>query len=164
MKERYFSITFPDELVREPVLYSLVRRYDLTPYVYKASVTNSSGWLVVQLAGDDGKIDQAVLDLRCRGALVHEGGAELVDVPEPAALRTVRVRLAITAEKAREPFYSKIIKDHDVTINIRQASIGAERGVVDLEICGALESIDGAIETLKKDGIGVGPIEGNVIE
>ncbi len=164
MGERFFAITFPEDLVREPVLYSLVRRYDLTPHLFKASVTSSGGWLVVQLSGDDEKINSATLDLKCRGAHVIEGDRKLLEIEEPSTISSVRVRLRLPKSKVHEPVYSSMIKNHDVVINIRQANIDSERGVVDLEISGTLESIDNAIESLKKDGIGVDPIEGNVIE
>jgi len=164
MKERIFAITFPGDLVREPVLYSLVQRYDLLPNVFRASVTGESGWLIVTLTGDDARIDAAVLDLKCRGAYGREGGKELLEMDAPATITSVRVRLKIPKAKVREPILSSIIKNNDVVINIRQASIGPERGVVDLEISGELEAIDRAVESLKKDGIGIDPIEGNVIE
>ncbi len=164
MSDRYFAITFPENLVREPLLYSLVRHYGLVPHVIKASVTSAGGWLVVRLSGEDGKIDSAALDLSCRGALVREGGEELAGLNTPVTINCIRVRLVIPAARVNDPIYSDIIQKHDVVINIRQANIDSEKGVVDMEISGDLNSIDDSIEFLKKRGIAVNPIEGNVIE
>jgi len=164
MSDRYFAITFPENLVREPLLYSLVRHYGLVPYVIKASVTNTGGWLVVRLSGEEDKINSAALDLSCRGALVREGGEELAGLEAPVTINCIRVRLLIPAGKVNNPIYSDIIRKHNVVVNIRQANIDSEKGVVDMEISGDLDSIDDSIEFLKKEGIEVNPIEGNVIE
>lgn len=164
MTERFFAFTLPEELVREPVIYSLVRRYDLDPIVYKALVTSSGGWLVVSLTGDDKKIDEATLDLKCRGAHIIEGDRSLLELEGPSTISSVRVRLKLPQNKVANPIYSAMIKNYDVVINIRQAKIGKDQGTADIEISGTLDAIDSAIESLKKEGINVGAIEGNIVE
>jgi len=165
MSERYFVITFPVDLVREPVLYSLVRRHGLEPVVYRASVVHQSGWLALSLLGDDKKIEDAIMDLQCRGALVREGDRGLMDSPEDnEPCSSVRVRLIIPQQLIGAPFYGQIIRDHNVVINIRQARITRENGMVEMEISGQLGAIDSTLEALKKIGARVDPIERNVIE
>jgi hypothetical protein len=95
MAERYFSITLPEGLVKEPVIYTLVKRYGLTVNVFRASVTSTSGWVVMNVTGDAGSIDSAALDLRCRGAIVREGGAELRELKTAPMVSGVRVRLVV---------------------------------------------------------------------
>jgi hypothetical protein len=153
------------DLVREPVLYSLVRRHGLEPVVYRASVAHQAGWLGLSLAGDDKKIEEAILDLQCRGALVREGDRALMDSiedQEPGSF--VRVRLTIPKQLIGAPFYGRIIRDYGVVINIRQARITKDHGTVEMEISGQLADIDSAMEALKKLGARVDPIERNVIE
>jgi len=165
MTKRFFSFTFPQELVQEPIIYSLVRRYDLDPIVFKALVTSSGGWLLLELNGEDNNIDQAIVDLRCRGAHVIEGDKKLLElVVEPSTISSVKVRLRLPQDKVTGSIYSAMIINHDVVINIRQARIDREHATTDIEISGTLKAIDSAIESLKKEGIAVGPIEGNVIE
>ncbi|VAX20778.1 hypothetical protein MNBD_NITROSPINAE03-1560 [hydrothermal vent metagenome] len=164
MAQRFFSFTFPEDLVQEPIIYSLVRRYGLDPIVFKALVTSSGGWLVVQLAGEDQNIDRAIIDLRCRGAHVVEGDDKLLELVEPSTVSSVKVQLRLPQDKVIDPIYSAMIINHDVVINIRQAKIDRDQGTVNIEISGTLKAIDNAIESLKKEGIVVGPIEGNVIE
>jgi len=154
MSERYFSILFPEGVVREPVIYSLVKRYGLAPNIFRASVTGVGGWMVVGLKGDDKSIDQAVLDLKCKGALAQEGGKDLLAMKEPPTLSAIRVRLVIPKEEVGNPLLSDVINVHEVVFNIRQASIGEEQGIIELEISGTLESIDKAVEAMK-NGVSV---------
>lgn len=164
MSERYFSILFPEGIVREPVIYSLVKRYGLTTNIYRASVTAAGGWILASIAGPDETIDSAILDIKCRGALPHEGDRSILSMKTPPRLVGIRVRLSIPAERVEEPAISEIIKGFDVVVNIRQADIGPDRGVMEMEISGALDDIDSAVDFMKKKGIEVSPIEGNVIE
>jgi hypothetical protein len=164
MAERYFSITLPEGLVKEPVIYTLVKRYGLTVNVFRASVSPASGWLALNVIGDADKIDSATLDLRCRGAIVQEGGPELRELKTAPMVSGVRVRLVVPKERVKEPILSDMITTHDVIINIRQARIDEEQGILDVEITGSLSAIDMAMDTLKKQGVKVEPIEKTVIE
>ncbi len=164
MGERYFSISFPEDLVKEPVLYSLVKRYGIEPNIYRASVSGNIGWMVLSLSGADEKIDEAMVDLRCRGALLQEGDKSFVDLKSAPVASSIRVRLRAPKEEAGKPFMNDMIKSHDVVVNIRQARVDPDEAVLEMEISGALESIDKAVEFLKSRDIEVDPIEGNVIE
>ncbi|MBI4666612.1 MAG: hypothetical protein HY751_09410 [Nitrospinae bacterium] len=164
MSERYFSINLPEWLVKEPVLYTLVRRFGLTVNIFQAKVTADSGWLVACVDGDPVKIAQAVEDLRCRGAVVTEGGRELVNLTEPPKLSSIRVRVFVPKGEVDKPVLSSIISDRGVMLNIRQARIDTEQGVIDMEVFGTLAELDATVEDLKKRGVRVDPIEGNVIE
>ncbi len=164
MSDRYFAITFPENLVQEPALYALITKYGLKPNVIRASVTNTGGWMILHLGGEDEKIDEALLDFKCRGAMVQEGGEEMRKLEAPSEVSSVRVRIGVPKSKVAKPVLNDIVENKDVMINIRQAMIDPKQGVIDLEISGTLESIDESIELLKMDGISVDPIEGNVIE
>jgi len=164
MSDRYFSLVLPDGLVKEPVLFTLVRRYGLSANIFQASVSAESGWLIVCLSGDEGKISEAVLDLKCRGAVVQEGGKELLNLTEAPKVSGIRVRLSLPKELVGKPVLSDLISKLDIMVNIRQARISQEQGYLDVEMTGALPTIDSAVDELKKIGVGVDAIEGNIIE
>lgn len=164
MSARYFSILFPEGIVKEPVIYSLVRRYGLVTNIYRASVTAEGGWMVASLEGRDEDIDAAMMDLKCRGAFPREGDESLLSIQDPPHFSAIRVRIYIPKDKVGEPLLSDIIAGHDIVINVRQADIGEEHGKMEMEISGTLDSIDKAVEEIKKRGAMVNPIEGNVIE
>lgn len=164
MAERYLSVTLPEGLVKEPVIYTLVKRYGLTVNVFRASLNPTSGWVVMNVIGNAGDIDNAALHLRCRGAIVQEGGPELRELKSAPMVSGVRVRLVVPKDRVKEPVLSDMITTHDVIINIRQARIDDEQGILDVEITGSLSSIDMAMDTLKKQGVRVEPIEKTVIE
>lgn len=53
-------LTFPAELVREPVIGQLVRRFDVLPNIRRADVGEDVGWIVCELEGEPERVAAAV--------------------------------------------------------------------------------------------------------
>ena len=64
----------------------------------------------------------------------------------------------------KEPVLYLLAKKFDIVTNIRGANVSNDMGLLALEIEGAQEEIDRAVEWLRGQGITVEPIEKNVIE
>ena len=67
-------LTFPEELVREPVVAQLVRRFDVEPNIRRASVEAHEGWLICELDGDPAAVEGAVAWLEETGVRVDRLG------------------------------------------------------------------------------------------
>ena len=70
MKNARVKLTFPDELVREPVLAQLVRRFDVEPNIRRADVGESQGWIVCELDGTEEAVAAAISWLEETGVVV----------------------------------------------------------------------------------------------
>lgn len=64
------KLTFPEERVRDPVLARLARRFDVEPNIRRANVEEHQGWIICELDGEPGSIDEAVAWLRNEGVQV----------------------------------------------------------------------------------------------
>lgn len=53
-------LTFPGDLVRQPVIGELVRRFDVLPNIRRADVSDDVGWIVCELDGEVAAIAAAV--------------------------------------------------------------------------------------------------------
>jgi ABC-type methionine transport system ATPase subunit len=53
-------LTFPAELVRQPVIGQLVRSFDVLPNIRRADVSDDVGWVVCELDGDPERIAEAI--------------------------------------------------------------------------------------------------------
>lgn len=67
-------LTFPEELVREPVVAQLVRRFDVEPNIRRASVEAHQGWIICELTGDPAAVEGAVAWLEEIGVSVDRLG------------------------------------------------------------------------------------------
>jgi hypothetical protein len=55
-----FHLTFPESLSGEPVIYRLGERFGLVTLIRRANLQERSGWVILELEGDDGAIADAV--------------------------------------------------------------------------------------------------------
>ena len=60
-------LTFPEELVREPVIARMTEQFAVVPNIRKADVGEQGGWIVCELDGDGGVVDEALEWLRAAG-------------------------------------------------------------------------------------------------
>jgi ABC-type methionine transport system ATPase subunit len=69
MKQRFF-LTFPQQILGEPLIYTLTRDYDVVPNIQGASITEQTGMMALELTGEPDCIERAVAYLRSRNVAV----------------------------------------------------------------------------------------------
>lgn len=57
-------ITFPEEKIREPIIYQIGRDYKVITNIRRADVTEKTGWVDLELIGEPGEIERAVEGLK----------------------------------------------------------------------------------------------------
>ncbi len=62
--------TFPQVIIREPLLYNLGRNFNVIPNIRGASVTEESGFMALELEGSKEELDQALAYLKEKGVRV----------------------------------------------------------------------------------------------
>lgn len=75
MSHKYF-LTFPQEILDEPVLYTLGRDFNVVPNIRGASITDEQALMAVELAGEDDEVTRAVVWLKERGVHVEPLGPD----------------------------------------------------------------------------------------
>jgi L-aspartate semialdehyde sulfurtransferase ferredoxin len=70
MKKSY-KLVFPQSLIREPVIFTMAKNYDIMPNIRRARVTDTSGEIVVDLDGTEENIEKAVDAMRSQGVEVE---------------------------------------------------------------------------------------------
>jgi ABC-type methionine transport system ATPase subunit len=70
MKTRV-KLTFPQHLIREPVIFSMAKEYDVIPNIRRARVTETVGEMILELEGSDENVTKGIEALRQRGVDVE---------------------------------------------------------------------------------------------
>jgi L-aspartate semialdehyde sulfurtransferase ferredoxin len=65
-------LDYPPELVSRPVVAELISKFQLEVNILRAQVSRDEGWLIVELAGDPGRVAAARKWLSQEGLLVTE--------------------------------------------------------------------------------------------
>ena len=64
-------VSFPEELVDRPMIYEIVKRFDVVPNIRRANVEAHSGWVILELSGDEEQRDAAIAYLEEVGCTVN---------------------------------------------------------------------------------------------
>lgn len=70
MKQKIFC-TFPQQLIKEPLLYNLGKNFQIIPNIRGASVTDEIALIALELEGDEKEIEKAVVFLKEKGVKVE---------------------------------------------------------------------------------------------
>ena len=71
-------VSFPDELVERPMIYELVKRFDVIPNIRRANVEAHSGWVILELSGAPDARDAAISYLEGIGCSVNRQAGDVV--------------------------------------------------------------------------------------
>jgi L-aspartate semialdehyde sulfurtransferase ferredoxin len=63
-------ITFPEDKIKEPVIYEIGQKYHVITNIRRADVTEKTGWVDLELTGDPKEIERAVEGLKKKGVKV----------------------------------------------------------------------------------------------
>jgi hypothetical protein len=79
MAKKQVMFTFPQELVREPIIYNLGHRFKVVTNIRRADVSENKGWVVLELEGDEDEIERGIGWVRERGVRVDPVIGDVVE-------------------------------------------------------------------------------------
>jgi ABC-type methionine transport system ATPase subunit len=65
------KLTFPQELIKEPVIFTMAKKFDIMPNIRRAKVAESVGEVVLELEGEEKRLEEGLAYLRDRGVKVE---------------------------------------------------------------------------------------------
>ena len=65
-----FHIRFPEEKIKEPIIYQVGHEYKVITNLRRADVRETTGWMDVELTGEPAEIERGVSRIRNKGVLV----------------------------------------------------------------------------------------------
>jgi len=70
MKKRV-KLTFPQERIKEPVIFRMAKKYDIMPNIRRARVTETFGEMILELEGTESNLEKGIKSLRTKGVEVE---------------------------------------------------------------------------------------------
>lgn len=64
-------LSFPEEKIKEPIIYNIGHEFKVVTNIRKADVQEKTGWVELELTGDPAEIDKAVKSLKLKGVKVE---------------------------------------------------------------------------------------------
>ena len=72
-------IRFPEEKIKEPVIYQIGHEFKVVTNVRRADVRETTGWMDLELTGESAEIERAVAGLRTKGIIVDPIELDVVE-------------------------------------------------------------------------------------
>jgi len=79
MGKKRVKFTFPEQLITEPVIYDLGRKFDIVTNIRRAEVRDDTGWVVLELEGDEAEIANGVEWVISTGVRVDSVGGDVLE-------------------------------------------------------------------------------------
>jgi len=78
MNSRHLRLTFPESQVAEPVIYHVVKDFNVIPSIRRAAIENHFGWMIVEFKGETADLDAAQAYLEGLGVEISRAEGDIV--------------------------------------------------------------------------------------
>jgi len=78
MATRKVMLKYPEHLIQEPVLFKMVRQFDVMPNIRRARVTDTVGEIALELEGSPENLERGVKFLEEQGVDVEPNEGDVV--------------------------------------------------------------------------------------
>ncbi len=78
MKKRV-KLTFPQHLIKEPVIFTMAKTCDIMPNIRRARVTETIGEMVLELEGEEENLEKGIQFLLSRGVTVEMIEGDIIE-------------------------------------------------------------------------------------
>ena len=79
MAERQVMFTFPEELVKEPIIYKLSHQFRVVTNIRRADVSENKGWVVLELEGEEEEIERSIAWVKSKGVRIDPIIGDIVE-------------------------------------------------------------------------------------
>ncbi|HUI47684.1 MAG TPA: NIL domain-containing protein [Acidimicrobiia bacterium] len=71
-------VSIPESLVERPIIYEVIKRFDVIPSIRRANVEAHSAWVILEMSGSQAARDSAVAYLEDLGCTVNRMEGDVV--------------------------------------------------------------------------------------
>jgi len=77
--KRRVRLTFPQHLIKEPVIFTMAKQFNVVPNIRRARVTETVGEMVLEIEGTEEDIDKGVQWLREKGLDIELAEGDVIE-------------------------------------------------------------------------------------
>jgi ABC-type methionine transport system ATPase subunit len=77
--KKLVELDYPTELVTKPVISTMIKKYDVTVNIRRASITKGFGYVQMEIEGDEKIVAKALEDLSKQGVDVNPIVKDIVE-------------------------------------------------------------------------------------
>ena len=78
MAKRQVTLTFPQHLIKEPVIYTMAKQYNLIPNIRRAKITETVGEVTLEIEGSEKDLEAGLKEIASKGVKVEPVTGDVV--------------------------------------------------------------------------------------
>jgi ABC-type methionine transport system ATPase subunit len=79
MMKKRVKLTFPQQLIKEPVIFTMAKQFNVMPNIRRARVTETVGEMILELEGAEQSLEQGIEWLKEKGIEVELAEGDVVE-------------------------------------------------------------------------------------
>ncbi len=79
MVKRQVMFTFPEGLIKEPIIYNLGQQFKVVTNIRRADISEDKGWVVLELEGEEKEIEDGITWVISKGMRVDPVIGDIVE-------------------------------------------------------------------------------------
>ncbi len=79
MVKRQVMFTFPEKLIKEPIIYTLSHQFKVVTNIRRADISEDKGGAVLELEGEESEIEQGIAWVTSKGVRVDPVIGDIVE-------------------------------------------------------------------------------------
>lgn len=77
--KRRVKLTFPQHLIKEPIIFTMAKKYDVMPNIRRARVTETVGEMILELDGAEENLERGIQSLREQGIEIELAEGDVIE-------------------------------------------------------------------------------------
>lgn len=77
--KKLVKLTFPQKLIKEPVIFTMAKKYDVMPNIRRARVTEKIGEMVLELEAEEKNLEKGIEYLKKVGVIVDPIVGDIIE-------------------------------------------------------------------------------------
>ena len=79
MSKKRVKFTFPTQMITQPIIYNLGRKFDVVTNIRRADVREDMGWVVLELEGTEEAIEEGLQWVTAAGVRVDPVSGDVIE-------------------------------------------------------------------------------------
>jgi len=79
MVKRQVMFTFPEGLIKKPIIYTLSHQFKVVTNIRRADISEDKGWVVLELEGEEKEIEDGITWVISKGVRVDPVIGDIVE-------------------------------------------------------------------------------------
>ncbi|MFA4967758.1 MAG: NIL domain-containing protein [Candidatus Margulisiibacteriota bacterium] len=77
--KKLVRLTFPQKLIKEPVIFTMAKKFDVMPNIRRAKVTETVGEMALEIDGEEKKLEKGIAYLTQSGIIVEPIVGDIIE-------------------------------------------------------------------------------------